>query len=194
MKTLKQVAYAIGVSLILLSCGNKFEGQIETRPGNKIYLVNQSGSKEYKFTLKTTKVTNNSTYDYNTQIIELAPGDEILIGHKNEVSAIEYTEKEEQVFIIDSMERENMHLAIRDKLNNTSDNEFKKAFLASVKGDIDIKGKDTIINGKHLKYHYSFIRIKDTLNPLPVNRYEYNYEVTGQLEIKNNKGNITNKN
>ena len=85
---MKYLIFAIFIP-ILYSC-NKLDGKIEARGNSKVYLVNASTTNTFKFTVKTTSITNDSIYNYQTQIIELAPGDEILLGNKNEVTAIEY--------------------------------------------------------------------------------------------------------
>lgn len=186
---------------ILYSC-NKLDGKIETRNKGKVYLVNASTTQTFKFTVKTTSITNDSIYNYQTKIIELAPGDEVFLGNKYEVSQIEYPDKNITIFqtypvdislpkgatllngdvLLPPPPKKKYDFSSFDKAikknKSREDIAFKNAFEKS------LEDNDTIINGEHLKYTYSTIIIKDTLHPYPINRYKYNYEVTGQVEIK----------
>lgn len=132
-------------------------------------------TKTFKFTLKTTSITNDSLYSYKTKIIELAPGDEVFIGNKNEVSKIEYPYKNISVLQTHPIDTSG-NIPLPKGYKKLS--EFAAIFRES------IKGRDTIINGEHLKYTYSTVTIKDTLHPYPINYYKHQYEVTGQVEVK----------
>lgn len=79
MRNYKSFA-AISLVILLYSCSNKLDGKIETRNGDKVYLVNGSPTKAFKFTIKTTTITNDSLYQYQTDIIQLSPGDERFLG------------------------------------------------------------------------------------------------------------------
>jgi hypothetical protein len=81
---MKKYIIGIFITLTIYSCDNKLDGKIETREQDKIYLVNTSKTKLFKFTVKATKVTNDSTYDYSTDVIELPPGDEKYLGARKE--------------------------------------------------------------------------------------------------------------
>ncbi len=71
---------------ILVSCNKGLDGKIEKRGNGKIYLINTSENNAFKFTVKTTSVTNDSIMNYKTDIVELAPGDEKYIGNAIEAS------------------------------------------------------------------------------------------------------------
>ena len=194
---MKQLIFIIMIS-ILCSC-NKLDGKIEIRNNDRAYLVNGSTNKTFKFTLKTTTITNDSVYHYNTEIKELAPGDEMFIGKENDVSKIEYPDKNVvalRLYSIDSMsgilssKREIIISEGKITLDKISNSLILKEYresklLNSTQLDIPMfLLDDTIINGERFKYYYTPKTIKDTLHPYPVEHYKYKYEVTGQLEIK----------
>jgi len=164
--------------LIFCSC-NRLDGKIDPRDKNKVYLVNESITKTFKFTLKTISITNDSIYNYQTKIIELAPGDEVFIGNKYEVSKPEYPLINVPIFVTHPIDL-NLNedgLPIRKSKSSS----FSSAFYES------IKERDTVINGKSLKYSYSTIQMNDSLHPYPIKHYKYKYEVTGQVEIETKK-------
>jgi hypothetical protein len=164
---MKQLIFIV-IIFTFYSC-NKLDGKTEIRDKNRVYLINSSETKTFKFTLKTTTITNDSLYSYKTEIIELAPGDEIFIGNKNAVSKIEYPDID--ITVADTI-----------KLEGDDGTPLKKAILK--KYFDQLWGEDTTINGKHIKIRYPIITIKDSLNPYPIEHYKYKYEVTGQVEIK----------
>lgn len=177
--------YFLYIAFVLTLCScNKLDGKIETRDKNKVYLVNTSETKAYRFTLKTTSITDDSIYEYKTQLITLQPGDEMFIGSKSGVSQVEYPKKDSIVFQTHRPKR-NWDFSVyekeakkKDKDISQEDIEFSYAFEKS------IEGRDTVINGKQLMYNYNTVPYPDTLHPYPVKRYKYKYEVTGQVEMK----------
>lgn len=76
--------------VVLCSSCSELEGKIEKRNSNKLYLVNNSKTKEFRFTVKKTKITNDSIFEYSTSQSQLAPGDELYLGNENEVSEKQY--------------------------------------------------------------------------------------------------------
>lgn len=78
--TMYKYLIPVAILLLFISCNKGLDGKIETRSGDKMYLVNTSPEKPFKFTIKTTEIANDSTNEYYTAIIELAPGDEKYLG------------------------------------------------------------------------------------------------------------------
>lgn len=73
---------AIVLFILFCSCHN-LDGKIETRQGDKIYLVNNSQTKQISFTVKQTVIKNDSIFDYDTRVIPLVPGGELYLGQKD---------------------------------------------------------------------------------------------------------------
>ncbi len=197
---MKQILY---ITLLLSFCScDRVDGKIETRNKSKAYVVNGSTTKTYRFTVKTTSIKNDSIYNYQTKIVELAPGDELFLGNRNEVSEIEYPYIRVTNFkTYPKASKDNISLAKGAVLLNENDepvsqkrkskkkteDDFKTAFLKSVLSHNE--GKDTVINGEQLMYVYETILVKDTANPFPRKHYKYKYEVTGQVEVKHKAAN-----
>jgi hypothetical protein len=120
---------------LFYSCRNDFDGKIEKRQNDRIYLVNSSKSKILRFTIKESSIINDTGYYYNTRIITLSPGDEEYLGLENEIS----------------MDYE--HLPIFRKVFKTRKDPLN--LLTNL--------KDTIINGEKLKYEYANEPIPDTI-------------------------------
>lgn len=180
---MKYLIFAIFIP-ILYSC-NKLDGKIEARGNSKVYLVNASTTNTFKFTVKTTSITNDSIYNYQTQIIELAPGDEILLGNKNEVTAIEYPTITTYIFKkVSAKEKIKSEMSGQEMFYSMPAD--KAIFHYNNEGYLipERQLNDTIINGINVKYYYQSISNKDTLHPYPRKYYKYEYEVTGQVEVK----------
>lgn len=81
---MKNIIIIITIAIAAASCNN-LNGKIETRENGKVYLINESKTKELNFTVKKTTITNDSIYDYETQVVPLAAGGEVLIGGNKEI-------------------------------------------------------------------------------------------------------------
>jgi len=186
---LQLAKFFIVVSILfnIYSCKN-INGEIEIR-GNNAYLVNTSSEIQYQFTVKKTEIKNDSLYTYSTEIIELAPGDEELLGVIFSKSAIKYPTLEKAILYtydifskkskksLDSIKKakEEKLLISADpfvELDKIRENEIKML-------------PDTFINGQRLKYQYIQVSYSDTLHPYPIDIYKIKYKVTGQNRVKN---------
>ena len=202
--------YIVFVTLLLFiiySCGSSFKGEIEERELNKVYLVNKSTSKYFQFTIKVTKVTDDSLYDYETRLIKLAPGDEKYLGNFIDTSDFYYFVIESKVLkiyfptiptyeeVISDSGRDEVpaFLGRAENLPDTIYNgeKIKRQYTYGVSYNfyqckdelgILIKLKDTVINGSNAKFEYIIEKSIDSLHPV-FNRYNYKYEIKGQIEI-----------
>lgn len=78
----KLFVFVLVVASICIDCNTKsLEGKIETR-GNELYLINTSIDKAYQFTIRKATKINDSLIGYETEIIELFPGDEKYLDVK----------------------------------------------------------------------------------------------------------------
>lgn len=188
------------LSTILFCSCSKIDGTIEKRTNDEVYLVNKSVNKQFKFTVKTTTLTNDSSYSYEIRFIELAPGDEFYLGKTTSVSKPEYPLIDAQVLkyykpkkrpTLPGMVELDAPSFLLDTLNYVR-LIFPDGSIAAIK-KTDAKNaleggahilKDTIVNAEKVERYYTIEKVKDSLHPLPLIHYAYKYEVTGQVEIK----------
>ena len=215
----KKRFYQITVLAFLGVCSScsELDGTIEKRNGTKMYLVNNSKKKEFRFTIKTTKITNDSIFEYSTSKSQLAPGDELYLGNENEVSENQYPTIEKKLLktyeIVDKDffqetkvvngvhyykdKKDNWYQVPKFDPNKPYKSVYELPDLRSVL--FDEEGfpfaisflKDTVLNGKNYKYRYIVENAKDSLHPFPQIHYKHIFIVTGQVEIKNDQTKVS---
>jgi len=177
---------ALLICLLTFSSCDNLHGKIEQR-FNSYYLVNKSKTESYKFTIKETSIQDDHLYSFSTQIIGLSPGDEKYLGEKTSLTEVEYPIIEKQSFTTwkpftkEELKQDEQKIA-KEKDDGTYD-----PFILS-KSEINESfgyGFDTIINGQKLKYKYVTHKYYDKKHPLPIKHFKYNYEVTGEILLKN---------
>lgn len=84
IKTAFAILLTVGIIILIQSFSNKIDGEIQVRENNKTYLVNKSANRTLSFTVRITTVTNDTTFDYKTNQIALAPGDETVLDNNTE--------------------------------------------------------------------------------------------------------------
>lgn len=202
--------YFITVFTLLVFCisCNQLDGAIEHRIGNKLYLVNKSKTKEFRFTVKVTKIINDTLVEYSTRQNQLAPGDELYLGNENGISEKQYPTIEKKILKTYLFKVLNDKFYYKDKKGDWYEQtkfDPNKTYetvgvLPDLRPDLidkeDLSSyilllKDTVIDSKVYKYHYIIENVKDSLHPFPQIRYKYIYAVTGQVEIKNTKSNAS---
>lgn len=164
--------------LLFPSC-NSLDGKIEIR-AKKVYLVNSSTNKKFEFTIKETKIKNDSSFNYATQIIKLAPGNEELLGMIDSTTEIKYPLLKKQICKIYNFNNQKV---------NFNAFEMDVDVLAVIGSGISVEKfiatlPDTIIKGEKLKYRFTTENYYDSLHPLPQDIYKCKFEVTGQLQLK----------
>jgi hypothetical protein len=90
------------LSIFYCSCTSSINAKIEKREpmcnnisdANSVYLVNTSETKKLKFTIRETEIINDTTKNYSTSHIELAPGDEEHLGCDKKIGSEKYNELE----------------------------------------------------------------------------------------------------
>jgi len=182
--------------LSLFGCSN-IDGSVEKRDSGcnevdatskKVFLVNNSTSKTYQFTVKKIEIKNDINKSYSTDLHILEPGDEIFLGCDKWLSEIEYLKKD----IRRKNPFHNVKMIFPDKsVGNIPIKLYKKALDAGAKLSLDFEwggneyGKyftyDTLLNGQHELY--ITYKITDSSNQLPRDRFFAKYIVTGQKEI-----------
>lgn len=166
----------IFITTIILIVGcSALEGKIEKRKNGDYYLVNTSKTKGFDFTIKTTKIVDDSIYQYSTQIITLHPGDEISLDENTFDTSTFIRYPIFDTPILHLYNASELKEKIKDPdpfLLGTDEKKYNELH----------KLRDTIINGKRLKYEYIIESIEDTLHPYPIPKISYKYEVTGQSE------------
>ena len=167
------------LAILLFSCKNKFDGKIEERFGS-YYLVNTSPSQRFRFTIKETEIKDSSVYNYATGFIELAPGDEKLLGK-------EIVEKEDDFADTSSTDMSIEIFQPTEKQIEERKNHKKakaKADKISIFNIENLRNEfDTIVNGRPMMYRYVHKSTSEK-QTLPVHKFHYSYEVTGQVELK----------
>ena len=181
----------------LVGCTN-IDGFVEKRDSGcneldadskKVFLVNNSSSRTYQFTVKRIEIKNDTNKSYSTDIHILEPGDEIFLGCDRWLSDKEYFKKETR----QKNPFQNVKMIFPDKsVGNIPAKLYKKALDAGAKLSSDSEwggddyGKyltyDTLINGQHELY--IIYQITDSSNQRPQDRFLVKYIVTGQKEIK----------
>ncbi len=193
--TMRGYKYLLAFSILVAACSSKMNGKIEYRGDNDVYLVNTSSSKIFRFTVKTTKVTNDTIYDYSTESIPLAPGDEELLGVKYDTA--------EATFPMIEVTRLNIYIRVPDSLKHIeSNNVFFNHGGFPITLDTVINGvnvlvlyykdplqiieveavRDTTVGNFTGKYKV-VTSIEKSSVPNPPDRLKYIYTVTGQVEI-----------
>lgn len=170
--------------IFITGCSRK-NGKIEDRFGS-YYLVNKSSSKKYRFTVKRTEIQDNKFHTFSTELIELSPGDERLLGPKSFKTNIKYPVKEKQILdTYKPLTNEEINIEkerIKKEKRNGTYNPF--VFSKLYFEELFMHSSDTIINGQKLKYRFITEQYNDTLHPFPIKFFRYEYDVTGQVEIK----------
>lgn len=211
------------LSVGLFSC-KSFNGSIEKRDlgcdstivdSKKIFLVNKSSDKKFKFTIKATKTTNEKANDYSTEFLVLEPGEEIFLGCDGKKEFLSFPKKKIPVQI-DSILDVNNKSAILCTYNDTilkynfdwhfvyDNKEFTMTDLkeGALKSAMTIseylrKGKILIeIPENSTDYDNSleiypkktlWLNVDDLTKPQKINVYRYKFEITGQVEVRNRK-------
>ncbi len=148
---------------------DQLDAKIELR-GDEFYIVNTSSRKPYTFTVKHTMREDKKKTTYDTRFVELAPGDEALLGPKLEQTTV----------IIPVGYRE--VLDIRDPANLIFRSDGSLEQVLEVELNKKVYTHDTTIKGKKMVYGYISESFNDTANAKPSIRYEHEYQVTGQSD------------
>lgn len=180
----------------IFSCSSKLNGKIENRGDNNVYIVNTSSYKIFKFTVKTTKVTNGTVYEYSTKRITLAPGDENFLGVVYDTADATYP-------MVD-VTKLNIYIKVPDSLRGIKnqniffEHEGFPITIDTVVGGTPVlvlyykdplkilkinATRDTILGGFSGKYELVTAKEKSKI-PNPRDKIKYIYKVTGQVEIK----------
>lgn len=177
------------LTITSIAC-NSIQGKIEQR-AKSFYLVNNSKFQSYKFIIKKTEIQNDSIYKYSTQVVELLPGDEKYLGEISAVSETKYPIIEKKtisiwkpmIFTKKMIEEDKKRIEreIRDGVHTPLILGISQMSISLLN---IVGGRDTIINGKKMKYEYVTEKVYDTLHPFPILKYKYKYEVTGQQLLK----------
>lgn len=176
---MKRIFTLILFSISLYACTG-IEGKIENR-NNSFYLVNKSKDKIYTFTVKKSEVKDGKEYNTVIEYYNLYPGAEELLGSKYYNSEPKYPIKTRLVLKTHKPLTQEEIRSIKEK---GKENHFYLINKGLIEEEKFKDCKDTIINGEKLKFIYEEEQFEDKSNPLPVLNFEYNYEVTGQVEIK----------
>ncbi|MEO6611488.1 MAG: hypothetical protein ABIT05_05125 [Chitinophagaceae bacterium] len=187
--------YLIVFFIFFASCSKGLSGKIEKRNKNDIYLVNTSSSKIFRFTIKETKIINDSIYEYSTGNISLSPGDEKRIGVESGISELQY-----RMIDVKSL---HVYIKVPDSLKDVESYKiffniggypmFRDSTIdcLSVKfyhykdplNILEIQGlRDTMVGGLTGKYKFVTTTEKAKLPSSP-DLFKYIYKVTGQVEI-----------
>ena len=113
MQNLIKILFFGSFSLMIISC-KSFNGKIEKREycdanfekSQKLYLVNKSTNKTFRFTIRQTEIINNSLKEYSTELLTLEPGDEVYLGCEESIGVQKYNKVKIPV-IIDTVVLEN---------------------------------------------------------------------------------------
>lgn len=174
--------------IICLHCGSctRFEGVIEIRQKD-VYLVNSSSTKGFSFTIKQTEIIDDSVYNYSTDIMDLAPGDEKRLGVTDSMSLQTYSLAKRQVIKIydvpdSSIKNSKISKKSKSDINDLIWAEFKKRKPSNYY----VPMPDTVINGvKVSNYLISEEEYYDSLHPIGPNYFRFEFKVTGQSSLKN---------
>lgn len=156
------------------SC-SKINGKIEKRANGQIFLVNTSLNNKYKFTVKRTEIKNDTIETYSTEIIQLAPGDEVFLADYETASPLTFPTIEKSIF--------------RTLHSNVSETEIGMAgnIDSLLKKMIDsVKYKDysdTILNRQKTKFWFEKVQVPDSAHPFFQNRFKNEFKITGQIQI-----------
>lgn len=167
--TIIKYIFAIALISTLYSCGNSLNGRVESR-GDKLYLVNESKTKEFKFTVKKTEIIDDAIFNYSTRTISLSAGDERFLGYVDSVAEPMYP-----IIIKPILKKYPPNPLVGVPLHIRIP---KGAMLIHPKDEL----RDTIINGEKFSYRYENEYAQDRLHPIAPSKYKYQYEVTGQVE------------
>lgn len=175
----------IVVATAINACGNKLDGKIEIRDKNKVYLINQSKTKVYKFTIKTTSTTNDTIKAYKTEFVELQPGDEKYIGNNKVEIQVPVIERWSYPPGIDTpktpMVISYIDFSARVKKKYPEYKDVEDMLLTQKIIEKYPEYKNVVYFGDTIKTYSSNITVDI---PTVVNNVKYDYEVTGQIELK----------
>lgn len=153
------------------------DGKIDIRGKGEVYIVNASPTKAYRFTVKKTTTTNDTLVTYSTDYVELSPGDEQGLGRIDSTSERDYPIIDSPIFKIYTKSNPPIYPPLK---KNASD--IDKAWYMALNDY-----RDTLIDGDSVKYKVDYKEAADWDHPLPISKFSYKYEVTGELEIKPNQ-------
>lgn len=176
--------------LIILSCNEvNLKGKIDIRKdGNfvnendfrSIYLINTSIDKSYEFTIKGTKIINDSSYSYETFKKSLSPGDEVKIGNNHWFEKIEYLKKVDYLILPDDYKILPYKI---DSLDNIGINKLSDFVTKLFKQGLTEKQLDFSIAVFSL--HYNFNKFKGNQNSTDTSLYYIFKATNGTLSITN---------
>jgi hypothetical protein len=186
--------FTIIIATIIFTSCNDSKGYIDKRDGGcvselknskKVFLVNKNRNKIYQFTCKITETINDTGKVYTTIIRTLDPGDELYLGCSESISEQLYGSKD-TTEIQDKIEDEKSFQQIlktgkKTKGKHTYDYEKSKNYNPFEEFNTSL-GTDTIINGKKLKIITH--KTEDYSVKLPRKLTKYEYEITGEVELK----------
>ncbi len=206
--------------MIILACGlfscSSFEGSIEERDhgcenelpnSKKVFLVNESPTKKYKFTVKSTETANDTFKAYSTQFFTLEAGDEIFLGCNEKLGTKAFGIKKIPVRIDTTMFLDNHTILCTLDTSILKSNlplEFiyneniipledvnKAAYESQVSlSDYVVKaGMFVCIPRKNIDHatgktkEMVLVVINDFSAPLPRTHYKTEFTITGQVQI-----------
>lgn len=214
--------YIVIILLIgLVSCSS-FNGRIEVRDNGcdttmhnskKVFLVNKSINKKYRFTVKVTETINERKKSYRTSFITLEPGDEIFLGCDSRSELLNFPTKRVPIRIDsivnfenkssvlctynDSILKYNLDWKIVYNNQEVPLVDVKEAalmsgmnineYLKKTKMLIEIPESSVEYNDSLNAYPRKtlWLNVEDTTKPRAKNIYEYEFNLTGQVELKN---------
>lgn len=214
--------------MIILSCGlfscSSFDGVIEKRDkgcntelpnSKKVFLVNKSSNKKYKFTIKSTETANDTSKEYSTQFVVLEPGDETYLdcdeklgvqlfdkkkipstidtvifidNHNmmctNDTSLLKYNLPFEFIYNEKDVSLEDVNEAAQESRLPITEYVVKAGmFICIPKDNIEYEKKHITGDTKEK----IIVIVDDLSKPLPRIHYKKEFEIKGQIEIKEKK-------
>jgi len=120
-------------------------------------------------------------YDYSTQILELAPGDEKYLGPELITPVVQFPIIEKRIF--------NTYEPVSLKASHKQHEANKDPFILNDEDSRDLRrwDKDTIVNGKKLKYYFVTENYTDSMHPLPIKCFKCKYELQDKLRFTMSK-------
>lgn len=213
--------YIILILLVGLFSCSSFNGRIEARDGGcdktltnskKVFIVNKSINKKYRFTVKAIETINNKEKTYKTTFITLEPGDEQLLGCDSRSELLNFPKKKIPIHvdsIIDVEDKSAVLCTYNDSIlkydfnwkfvynNHEVDlSDIKEAalksgmtiseYLSKTKMLIEIPENLTEYDDSLKKYPRKtlWLTVDDTSKLRERNLYKYKFELTGQIELK----------
>ena len=177
----------------------KLNARIEKRGPHITYLVNTSASKIFQFTVKITRIKDDSIFDYKTRIISLGPGDEQNLEPHDDTdssTSLAYpmiTHNKMKIYLLvppsikeSPISNDVFMLGMRESVDTViGKQEALISFIHKFSSITKDEGKfsDSIIDGKTAKYKWFTYEEPDSLHPYPSHTYKYEFKVTGGIEI-----------